>query len=627
VGVTVSGQHALPEGARRPRTLRGQQARARSTGADSHRDGAPHQPERRRCAGGLHRGHAGVRGGREAGADRGRGRGGAVALAHAYEELLVAQDHLHARPQSFARGYARHQGPHLLDADPIGIAAGNESRPLAAGLLHQLHVLQLSKNAHHLRVGRGELLRETIRRWRFLTAVESAGDLHQCAQSEARLGRERLIELTANRALTGFTAPKLLWLRENEPEVYSRMARIALPKDYVRLRLCGVHATDASDASGTLLLDVAARRWSTEMLDALELDAAILPEVLEGPQSSGETSGGVPVAAGGGDQAAGALGVGVAAPGPPSVVLGTSGVVFAALPAFAAEPEGRAHVFCHAVPGTWHAMGVMLSAAGALRWLRDAIAPGASYEQLLAEAAQWEPGAEGLTFLPYLAGERTPHADPDARGAFAGLSLRHTRGALVRAVLEGVAFGLRDCLDVITAVGVRPACARVSGGGARGRLWLQIVATVLGEELELPELGMSPDAERLFLHAIRQPFGAVIACGPTGSGKTTTLYAALNQLKTGRVNIITVEDPVEYRLAGVNQIQIHPKAGLTFASVGAGIRYAPGACRTVCANAATLVPHVNTATASEVRTVRRTSAAPGAKAMRGVIRGVPSLHE
>ena len=306
----------------------------------------------------------------------------------------------------------------------------------------------------------------------------------ECAEIESIIGLERLIALTGNRALPGFTAPKLLWLRRHEPDVYDRIARIALPKDYVRLRLCEEHATDVSDASGTLLLDVARRRWSEEVLEALDLDRAWLPRVHESPSISGLTADGVPVAAGGGDQAAGALGVGVDRPGPVSVVLGTSGVVFAALEHYAAEPAARVHAFCHAVPGAWHAMGVMLSAAGSLRWFRDTAAPEVEYDQLLAAAATWPPGAEGLLFLPYLAGERTPHADPEARGAFVGLSLRHDRGALVRAVLEGVAFGLRDSLDLIAALGVRPALGRVSGGGAQGEEWLRIVASALELPLE-----------------------------------------------------------------------------------------------------------------------------------------------
>ena len=303
----------------------------------------------------------------------------------------------------------------------------------------------------------------------------------ECAEIERRIGLERLIELTGNRALSGFTAPKLLWLRAHEPDVYARIRSILLPKDYVRLKLLGERAIDVADASGTLLFDVAQRRWSDEVLDALEVPHDWLPPVHESP-----------AIAGAGDQAAGALGVGVAGPGPVSVVLGTSGVVFGVLERFEADAEARVHVFCHAVPGVWHAMGVMLSAAGSLAWFHDRLAPDVPYPVLVEEAAGWEPGAEGLTFLPYLAGERTPHADPDARGAFTGLSLRHDRGALVRAVLEGVAFGLRDCLDVVLDVGAAPTIARASGGGARNELWLRIVASVL--ELPVERLAIEEGA-------------------------------------------------------------------------------------------------------------------------------------
>jgi xylulokinase len=306
----------------------------------------------------------------------------------------------------------------------------------------------------------------------------------ECAEIEERVGFDRLVALTGNRALTGFTAPKLLWLRRHEPEAYERIAHVLLPKDYVRLRLCGERAIDAADASGTLLFDVAGRRWSDEVVSALELDPAWLPVALESPAVSGTTPDGVPVAAGAGDQAAGAVGVGVVRPGPLSIALGTSGVVFSALDDYAHDAQARVHAFCHAVPEGWHAMGVMLSAAGSLRWLRDTAAPGADFGRLVDEAAAWEPGAEGLTFLPYLAGERTPHADPDARGAFSGLSLRHDRGALVRAVLEGVACGLRDSLDLVAALGAAPERGRVSGGGARSELWLRIIASVLELPLE-----------------------------------------------------------------------------------------------------------------------------------------------
>ncbi|HTQ68856.1 MAG TPA: xylulokinase [Solirubrobacteraceae bacterium] len=344
--------------------------------------------------------------------------------------------------------------------EELRAAAGS---PLGIGLSGQMHGLVALDS-------RDRVLRPAI-----LWNDQRTGG--ECAEIEAELGLERLIALTGNRALPGFTAPKLLWLRNNEPDVFARIARIALPKDYVRLRLCGEYATDVADASGTLLLDVAARRWSDEMLDALELERNWLPELLESEQVSGVTLDGVPVAAGAGDQAAGALGVGVVRPGPVSVVLGTSGVVFAALDRFAADPRARVHAFCHAVPDTWHAMGVVLSAAGSLRWLR-AIVDG-DYELLTAEASRWPAATEGLLFLPYLAGERTPVADPDARGAYVGLNLRHDRGALVRALLEGVAFALRDSLELISELGGPAALGRVSGGGARSDEWLRILASVL----------------------------------------------------------------------------------------------------------------------------------------------------
>ncbi|HST24615.1 MAG TPA: xylulokinase [Gaiellaceae bacterium] len=299
----------------------------------------------------------------------------------------------------------------------------------------------------------------------------------ECAEIEERVGLERLIELTGNRALTGFTAPKLLWLRKHEPEVYARIHRILLPKDYVLLRLTGEHGIDVGDASGTLLFDVRGRRWSGEVADALEIPREWLPPVSESTLYGGS-----------GDQQAAALGVGVVRPGTLSIVIGTSGVVLAALPEYRAEPQARVHVFCHAVPGTWEAMGVMLSAAGALQWFRDTLAPGASFEQLTGEAEEWPAGSEGLTFLPYLAGERTPHADPSARAMFEGLSLRHGRGGLVRAVLEGVAYGLRDSLELLRGLGVDAQVGRASGGGARSRLWLEIVASTLGIPLELTEV-------------------------------------------------------------------------------------------------------------------------------------------
>jgi xylulokinase len=331
-------------------------------------------------------------------------------------------------------------------------------RGLPIGLSGQMHGLVVLDE-------HGEVLRPAILWNDQRTAAE-------CAEIERRVGLGRLIELTGNRALTGFTAPKLLWLRTHEPDTYARVRHILLPKDYVRFRLTGERLIDAADASGTLLFDVAHRRWSDEVCDALEIPLDWLPAARESTE-----------VASAGDQAAAALGVGIVGPGGPlSVVLGTSGVVFAVLPGYQPDAEARVHVFCHAVPETWHAMGVMLSAAGSLAWLRRVL--DADYRALDAAAERWAPGSEGLLFAPYLAGERTPHADPDARGAFTGVSLRHDRGALARAVLEGVAFGLRDSLELLRELGVAAAVGRVSGGGARSELWLRIAASVLQLPLE-----------------------------------------------------------------------------------------------------------------------------------------------
>ncbi len=343
-------------------------------------------------------------------------------------------------------------------------------QPTAIGLSGQMHGL-VALDAHD------EVIRPAIL-W------NDQRSARECDEIEATVGFERMVQLTGNRALTGFTAPKLMWLRRHEPDCYARIARIALPKDYVRLRLCAAFATDVSDASGTLLFDVAHRRWSEEMLESLDIEPTWLPPALESPEPTGVTAKDVPVAAGGGDQAAGAVGVGADRPGPVSVVLGTSGVVFASLEDFAGDDRARVHAFCHAVPDQWHAMGVMLSAAASFQWIRDAAAPGVDYDELIAQASGWDAGTDGLLFLPYLAGERTPHADPEARGAFVGLHAGHDRGALVRAVLEGVAFGLRDSLDLLIELGARIENGRASGGGARSRLWLQIVASALELPLE-----------------------------------------------------------------------------------------------------------------------------------------------
>jgi xylulokinase len=310
----------------------------------------------------------------------------------------------------------------------------------------------------------------------------------QCRKITEAVGEERLIELAGNPALTGFQAPKILWLRDEEQDNYSRLSSVLLPKDYVRLRLTGEHATDASDAAGTLLLEVRERDWSAEILDALEIPGEWMPEVYEGPESTGELRGdvaeelglppGISVAAGGGDNAASAVGVGIVKSGLLSSSVGTSGVLFAASEGFTPDPSGRIHAFCHAVPGEYHLMGVTLSAGGSLQWWRDAT--GEDYDGLVQAASRVEPGAEGLVFLPYLSGERTPHLDPRARGAFVGLTARHGVAHMTRAVMEGVIFSLRDSLEIMRELEMSVDQVRATGGGARSSLWRQLQADVYG---------------------------------------------------------------------------------------------------------------------------------------------------
>jgi xylulokinase len=311
----------------------------------------------------------------------------------------------------------------------------------------------------------------------------------ECGLIRETIGRERLIATTGNDALPGFTAPKLLWVQRNEPDVWFEIAHILLPKDFVRLRLTGDHAVDRADGAGTLLFDLAARDWSGEVVDALGIDEAWLPRTFEGTAITGSVSAeaaeatglraGTPVVAGGGDQAAAAVGVGAVEPGVVSLSLGTSGVVFATTEGPLIDPEGRLHSFCHAVPERWHVMGVMLSAAGSLRWFRDALAPGVEFSTLVDEANDVPPGSDGLLFLPYLSGERTPYPDPLARGAFIGLTARHGRPHMTRSVLEGVSFGLRDSLELMRLVGVgRVDEVRATGGGSKSASWRQMLADV-----------------------------------------------------------------------------------------------------------------------------------------------------
>jgi len=327
----------------------------------------------------------------------------------------------------------------------------------------------------------------------------------ECEEIEKKAGgRSQLIEMVANPALTGFTAPKVLWLRKHEPKNYDRTTHLLLPKDYVRWCMTGEFATEVSDASGTLLLDVKNRQWSKALIDKLEIKSSILPKVYESEEVSGELTAeaaqllglkaGIPVVGGGGDQAAGAVGNGVVKRGIISTTLGTSGVVFAHSDEVQIDPAGRVHTFCHAVRDKWHVMGVVLSAGGSLQWYRNVLAQNEvaaakrlktdPYNLITEQAAEAPAGSEGLFFLPYLTGERTPHADPHARGAWIGLSIRHTRAHLIRAILEGATYAMRDCLEIINEMKIPIREIRASGGGARSDFWRQLQADIYGRRVQ-----------------------------------------------------------------------------------------------------------------------------------------------
>jgi xylulokinase len=353
-------------------------------------------------------------------------------------------------------------------------------RVAAIGLTGQMHGLVLLDDDENI-------LRPAIL-WNDQRTQSQCDEIHQI------VGREKFIQITGNVALTGFTAPKILWVKENEPEIFSRARHILLPKDYIRYKLTNEYAMDKADGAGTVLFDLKARDWSDEVLAALDIPRAWMPSTFEGTEITGYVTEevalltglkeGTPVVAGGGDQAAGAVGMGVVEPGIVGLTVGTSGVVFATTPSALIEPDGRLHAFCHAVPGMWHFMGVMLSAAGSLQWYRDTLAPDVSFDDLLKEAESIPAGSEGLQFLPYLSGERTPHPDPLARGAFIGLTLRHSRAHMTRAALEGVAFGLKDSFTLIQNAGLGAVTqVRASGGGTKSALWRQILASVLEAEL------------------------------------------------------------------------------------------------------------------------------------------------
>jgi xylulokinase len=360
-----------------------------------------------------------------------------------------------------------------------------EARSISAiGLSGQMHGAVLVDDA-------GEAVRPSIIWCDQRTAAE-------CEWLTESIGRARLLSLAANPALTNFTLTKLLWVRTHEPAAWRRVRHVLLPKDFVRLRLSGEYATDLADASGTLLLDVAHRRWSREMADAAGLDQRMLPALFESQETCARVSSegatatglaeGTPIVAGAGDQAAGAIGMGITRPGTVSVTIGTSGVVFAATDRPSLDPGGRLHTFCHAIPDRWHVMGVTQAAGLSLRWLRDLLAPAEggdeAYASMTAAAAEVDPGADGVLWAPYLMGERTPHLDPGIRAGLTGLAAHHTRGHVVRAVLEGVAFSLRDSFAIFDEIGVPVRRVRLGGGGARSPLWRQIQADVYGHPVE-----------------------------------------------------------------------------------------------------------------------------------------------
>jgi len=373
----------------------------------------------------------------------------------------------------------------------------------------------------------------------------------ECDAIRAAVGPDRLIEITGNDALTGFTAPKLLWVRANEPDVWARTAHVLLPKDYLRLRLSGEHAMDKADGSGTILFDLAARDWSPEVIAALELDPTLVPRTYEGPEVTGAVTpraaaatglrAGTPVVAGGGDQSANAVGVGAIDPGVVALSLGTSGVVFAATESPIVEARGRVHAFCHAVPGRWHLMSVMLSAAGSLRWFRDALAPDVSFRSLDEEAAGVPAGSDGLWFLPYLTGERSPHPDPNARGAFIGLTVSHTRAHMTRAVLEGVAYGLRDGLEAMRAAGMPPPTqVRASGGGTASALWRRILADVL--DVELVGTGTTEGAA----------YGAALLATPAAG-----MFTSVDEVVRAAVSVTPMAEPGPDRAVYAERHALH----------------------------------------------------------------------
>jgi len=422
------------------------------------------------------------------------------AVANALEEYPMYQPHVgwaEQRPEDWWKATVN------TIREVISKSGIKSEKIKGVGLSGQMHGLVLIDKGYNV-------LRPSI-----IWCDQRTGE--ECEQITQLVGKERLIEITANPALTGFTASKVMWVKKHEPEIYEKTYKILLPKDYIRFMLTGEFATEVSDASGTQFLNIAERNWSNEMLSKLDIDKSLLPKVYESQEISGKISSyaskltglqqGTPVVGGAGDQAAGAVGNGIVKTGVVSSTIGTSGVVFACTDKLTIDPQGRVHTFCHAVPNTWHVMGVTQGAGLSLRWMRDnffmaekeaadliEISPYFLMEQ---QAEKVKPGCDGLIYLPYLMGERTPHLDPEARGVFFGLSARHTRRDLLRAVMEGVSYSLTDCLEIIKSMGIEVNEVRASGGGGKSKLWRQMQADMFNTDIvtinssEGPALGVA----------------------------------------------------------------------------------------------------------------------------------------